>query len=75
MNASGPRKEDIDALVGRAVKVVVRQGLELKNAAEGVVASTGYGAFGGLYIEFDDGDSSIGWNPEDTVSITVADAV
>lgn len=65
------RKADLDALVGRRIKVVVRSGLELKGVAEGVVAKTGYGAFGGLFVEFSDGDSSIGWNPEDSATVTL----
>ncbi len=71
MTARQLRKEDLEALIGLKLQIKVFNGLELRNAAEGVAASTGYGAFGGLFVEFDDGERSIGWNPEDWATITI----
>lgn len=65
------RKEDLEALIGFKLHIKVYNGLELHHAAEGVAAAVGYGAFGGLFVEFDDGERSIGWNPEQWATITI----
>ena len=65
------RKEDLETLIGLKLRIKVFNGLELKNAAEGVAAIVGYGVFGGLFVEFDDGETAIGWNPEDWATITI----
>jgi hypothetical protein len=69
------RREDLAQLVGLYARVTVGD-----ESAEGVISGTGYGAFGGLFVEFQDGETraggrnreaSIGWNPEDSPTITL----
>ena len=59
------RKSDLDALIGLYAQVSTAGRI-----GHGVIASAGHGTFGGLFIEFEDGDS-IGWNPEDSATITI----